>query len=320
MIPVGLLNAGGVFSASSFNSMSMGSSIWNGIATSGSSIVAVGRAGSTIASISRSTNNGQTWSTITPSLAVGLGSVAYGAGYYIAAGDYDNSGSNGALMGSSDNGLTFTTQTLIPSSTIDIRSVIWDGSRFLAAAVGGGNARFVLSSSNGTTWTQSTDINNGNFGSRILQNGTTFLAMGDTGGSPSNHMVCTSDPTVNTNWSSFSFPGSGTQYTATGLGLFLAGNRNSATYYTSTSGTSWTTRTLPATATGGLGFANGFFWFKAVTTNVVYYSIDGINWTSTGLSAAEPGRTRIWFGNEITLLQAGSTTADGATTSGSYSL
>ncbi|CAB4149626.1 hypothetical protein UFOVP545_13 [uncultured Caudovirales phage] len=319
MIPVGLLNAGGVFTVSSFVSFNMANNnIWSGMATSGSSIVAVGYSGSN-GYINRSTDNGQNWTNITPSLNIVLGSVAYANGVYVVAGDYGNSTSNGQLMVSSDNGLTFTTVTISGAGSPDIRSVMWDGTKFLAVLNGGAGSNAILSSTNGTSWTQSGAI--ATLGSRLSKNGTIFVAITPTGsGSPSTQAICTSDPTVNTNWTTFSYPSNIADYNLAGNGIFVTGKINDVSYLTSTNGTAWTSRTLPATPTGVLGFANGFFWFKAVTTNIVYYSIDGINWTSTGAAAAQPPRTRVWFGNEITLLQTGTTLGDLGQFPGSYSI
>lgn len=317
MIPVGLFG-GGPFTFTVVTATTLAdSALWLGAASSGSSIIVAGYNGLN-GRINRSTNNGQTWSTITPPTNIINGSVAFGNGAYVVAGPAANpSGVSGNVQVSTDNGLTFSAVLATTGTGNAAQSVIFDGTRFLLIEQAGASDKIAFST-NGTTWSQTAALTpqvGGN--GRLAFTGTTYIIQGAAVGSTTSG-ICTSNPTVGTNWTTTTAPATALEFTIAGNGVFMCGGANTATYYTSANGSTWTTRTLPATTTGTPGFANGFFWFKAVTTNVIWFSADGVNWTSTGLGNASPGRTRTWFGNEITLLQIGTTTADGVTNAGSY--
>lgn len=318
MIPVGLLNAGGVFAPSAFNNTTLSTSAnWLGIANSGSTFVA--SAGQVPNSaLSRSTNGGATWTSVTASNTKQLASITYGNSRFVAS-FYGNTsgGASSVISLSTNDGVSFSDQTA--SATGNVMSVIYDGTRFLGYNYVSSTDRRITSSTDGVTWTQSGIIGQ-NVGSqaRLTQLGTTFIVL-PMFNSTSVGSICTSDPTVNTNWSSMTAPIQTLNFCVSGNSLFIAGAGDSATYYTSANGSTWTSRTLPATSTGYIGFANEYFWFKAVTTNVVYYSLDGINWTSTGLNTAQPGKSLAWNGNGVTLIQVGQTSGGSATNLGSYS-
>lgn len=319
MIPVGLLNAGGEFTVAGFTTFTLtNSAIVYDVEKGSTNYVATGYSG-TLSSPTNQVNrssDGITWTLTTMPFTTAWGSIAYGNGTFVACSRPGNSsaGVNGAY--STDDGVTWTSVAIASGGGAE--SVIWDGTRFLAIEQNGANDK-VCFSTNGTSWSRTANLSQQvGSGAQLAFLGTTYILLGWQVGSTTAG-VCTSDPTSAANWSNATAPSTSLAYALGGLGVFVTGQANSATYYTSTNGTTWTTRTLPATATGVIGLANGFYWFKAVTTNTVYYSTDGINWTSTGFSAANPGRTYAWGGNAVNLVQLGTTTSDSTTNSGSYS-
>jgi hypothetical protein len=318
MIPVGLLNAGGVFSPGAFNNTTLATSAeWFGLANSGQTIVASGRATPNSA-INRSTNGGSTWASITASTSKVLGNIAYGNSRYVVSHLGNAAGGSSNLIGYSTNdGATFTETAGAASGSV--MSVIHDGTRFIGYHYTNTTTRAITYSTDAVTWTQSSNLSS-NYGNQIkvAQSGTTYVLV-PIRNATTTGAICTSDPTVAANWSSMTAPNNNLDYVITGNSLFLVGVGDSATYWTSANGSTWTSRTLPATPTGYIGFANEYFWFKAVTTNVVYYSLDGINWTSTGLNTAQPGKSLAWNGNGSTLIQVGQTTGGSATNLGSFS-
>lgn len=318
MIPVGLLNAGGVFSPGAFNNTTLATSAeWFGLANSGQTIVASGRVTPNSA-INRSTNGGSTWASITASTSKVLSFIAYGNSRYVVSHLGGSVGGSSNLIGYSTNdGATFTETAAAASGSV--MSVIHDGTRFIGFLYTNSTTRSMTYSTDAVTWTQTANISM-SLGNqiRLAQLGTTYVLL-PLVNATSVGAICTSDPTVNTNWTSMTAPSQSLTFCVAGNSLFVAGAGDSATYWTSANGSTWTSRTLPATSIGYIGFANEYFWFKAVTTNVVYYSLDGINWTSTGLNTAQPGKALAWNGNGVTLVQVGQTTGGSATNLGSYS-
>lgn len=138
-----------------------GSTSFNSIASSSTSVIVCGGSGSTAVAY-RSTTAGASWVTLTFPAAMGnIGSVAYGNGCYVVA-----SYSNSNIAVSVDDGLSWTTITspfpTLSSYVNDIAAGAYDGLRFangrfwLCASGSAGNSTqnyYLLASSvNGLTW------------------------------------------------------------------------------------------------------------------------------------------------------------------------
>lgn len=134
-----------------------------------------------------------------------------------------------------------------------------------------------------STWTSAA----GATGSMVY-NGTYSLAVNAAG----NTVRKTTDGITFTNAGTFAnAAGNAQALLAWGNGLWVAGSRNSAYYYTSPDGVTWTERSTPNGASvSGVSFADGK-WFMGTTTNKsLYQSTNAISWTSVG-SVTSPSST-----------------------------
>ncbi len=122
------------------------------VAASGSTVIAMGDAGWIV----RSTDNGQTYGTFgsssSPAFVGSINAVAFANNQWVAVGK--NGTSVTAL--SSANGTTWATATFTGGAPTGVlRGLTWTGARWIAVGGNGGLINgFVLTSTNGTSWTR----------------------------------------------------------------------------------------------------------------------------------------------------------------------
>lgn len=179
----------------------------------------------------------------------------------------------------STNGTTWTSANF-PIAGDEIYQGIWDGTRFLIVGARPSGEIGCYYSTDGTTW-GSFNIDNGNY-SIAFDGVSRYVAM--QAGTSSTHNTCTSDPTVEANWTAITLP-SNNQWPSVvyGNGIWVAFRYASSSYATSTNGTTWTSRTLPAPFPGDTDvkgyFANGNFYYVSSTNEALYTSTNGTSWT-----------------------------------------
>ena len=129
---------------------------------------------------------------------------------------------------------------------------IWDGTRFLFPTNNtGATGLFFSTNIDATTWS-SIDVGSGGF--FIAFDGSSTYIVGNAAQGTSGR-ICTSDPTVATNWTSITFPSNGIWIDAAyGNGIWVAIRAGVGDYATSTNGTTWTARTLPSSTSTLLQF------------------------------------------------------------------
>ena len=254
-------------------------------------------------------NDGISWTAGTLPSNTGISAAAYNGTTLLIVSGYFSSVSDAAWT--TTNGTTWTARDTGTASANRHTSAIWDGTRFLVTGTNGSaNLRH---STDGATWAEiniSGDMNDVAFNGTSTYIAQTHLA---TTGTKSGAYICTSNPTVATNWSSFTFPSSQRwSRTIFGNGVWIAFANNSTSYATSNNGTTWTARSL-ATGEEFGDSSNGasnrnkplfheglfYYWSKGLK---LFSSFDGITWTqvlpalSTGIveiAAWAPGNGKI---------------------------
>jgi hypothetical protein len=172
------------------------------------------------------------------------------------------------------------------------RRVVWNGTKFLAAGLSGGNGDILFSSSNGITWTRETGLDA--FTTSIWSlnwTGNRWIAGSNTGGNifwSTDGISWTASTNSSAIFGAFGIPGIGSNGT-----ILTAVNINGITGYSVNDGTTWTAGTAP---TYLVSASNCFIiWCGAPINKFVItgnnqasdkllLSSDGINWVSTGFN------------------------------------
>lgn len=194
------------------------------------------------------------------------GSLAYGAGLFVALGAATNNGN----YYTSPDGITWTLRTL--AQPLLANGIIFANSQFVAVGQGSNAA----TSPDGITWT-----------SRTLATGATWLGLAY--GGSSNLYVAVGTSTCNTSpdgvtWTLRAGPSSMTSL-AFGNSIFVTGvQNNNVNYFTSADGITWTARAsmpLGQWANAPIVFGNGAF-FVLGKDGMLATSTDGLTWTTRG--------------------------------------
>jgi hypothetical protein len=229
--------------------------------------------------------------------------VTYGNGIFIAVG---GKGSYGAVQKSTDgiNWTQGTSDTQTPLTVPYLYSAAYGNGQFVVAGISG----TVLTSPDGTTWTERTSGTTDSLLGVIYGNGK-FVAVGSSGA------VLTSSDGVNWIVQS-SAPTCHLNEIAYGDGIYTAVG-NGGTILTSPDGLTWTARKAGTTVDlYGVTYGNGTFVVVGLH-GIIITSSDGINWIvrSCGISAVD-NLTGITSGNgvAVTVGRSGTiaTSSDGA--------
>lgn len=272
------------------------------------------RFGGGVNNLAHSTN-GETWSYVAAPLGDAQ-SIAQNGSIIVMA--------SGQNFFSSTDGITWTQRT--GTTAGEIHRMFWDGSRFLATSwYTAQSSPTIYFSSAGTTWSGLSPFGSGltNVYCIALQHNGSGTYIATRSGSTTAARICTSDPTVASNWSAITMPSTGVWAgLAFGNSTWVATRAGSTAYGTSTNGTTWTARTLPSNfseSTANLPkitFANGKFYYYY--QDFVYSSADGITWEAESINGNTLDMVGSWiydgsklrgFGGD-TITAAGGSNAD----------
>ncbi|CAB4861142.1 unannotated protein [freshwater metagenome] len=201
--------------------------------------------------------------------------VAYGAGRFVAVGDYGGSGTE-RVMTSTD-GINWSYATSVPTTTT-WQSLAFGGGKFVATAYSGtvmtssdglswtiasstldtapkavayGNGRFVVVtndkayySADGDTFTATTTVGSGKYWRDVTYGAGTWVAVGTTGFSSANSTAMVSTDNGST-WTAATIPSVVWWGVAYGDGQFVAVGNGANSIATSADGTTWTAQTTP---------------------------------------------------------------------------
>lgn len=231
--------------------------------------------GASTTSYNRSTN-GTSWSTGTlPTSTTWARAATNGTRVVVTS---DGATANGAYT---DNGTTWTS-TAIWSANFNTRDIIYDGTRFIAVA--SESTSNLSYSTTGASWTR-IDITSQTGLWAIGFGGGRYIALHSS--SLATHKTCTSDPTVNNNWSDITLPSAQNwQGVLFGNGIWVAFASDVIAY--SGNGTTWTSVTPPANIDGAeraakMFYYGGKFYYgrgigSAGSNLKVYSSTNGATW------------------------------------------
>ncbi|MDR0305210.1 MAG: hypothetical protein LBI42_00035 [Chitinispirillales bacterium] len=207
--------------------------------------------------------NGTSWTSLTSNIPVGMASLTYGGGKFVAV------GVGGSAAVSAD-GVSWTASTM--NSADKFIEVKFDNGVFVALGAGGS----VYTSGNGESWSLRAEGSRLSY-RQIAYGGGRFMAVGDSGA------MVSSD---GKNWVRKDPPdGIGLESVAFGDGKFVTVSNKGLIFTTADNGESWREKTagdtLAAVAYGGgrfvaIGKAMGFPF--GVTSS------DGITWTTLGMT------------------------------------
>ncbi len=229
----------------------------------------------------------QNWRYVNPLPGGVYKAVAYGAGLYVAVG-------NEGVLATSPDAVTWTIRRH-PALNFVLNDVTFAAGRFMAvgqdAFATTGSAAYILTSTDGITWTQGTFASP--FSSQlftVLHTGTSWLAAGLS--SPPSYAVSTDGLTWTTRGST---TGDGLIRGAYGNGRFVFTNDGNRAN-TSTDGITWTRSFIVGNAEtfnvsfSEIVFANGAFFVAArdaTFNSAVYTSTDGATWTPAAAPIAD---------------------------------
>lgn len=197
--------------------------------------------------------------------------VAYGAGRFVAVGDYGGSGAE-RVMTSTD-GINWSYATTVPTTTT-WQSLAYGGGKFVATAYSG----TVMTSTDGLTWTVSSGtldtmakaIGYGNGRFVVVGNDKAWYSTnGDT-------FTSTTTPGSSKYWRDVTYGGG--KWVAVGTAGFSGAN-DSAMVSTD-NGSTWTQTTIPSVPWWAVTYADGQFTAAGNGANSIGTSSDGTSWTT----------------------------------------
>jgi len=239
-------------------SSSLTSDTWGAMTFGGGKYVALAFDGGATAPAAAYSANGTTWSNSTlPAGTNDVRSIAFGDGWYVVPYAQGND------VATSQDGITFTFQNNVLSSTADWCVIAYGGGRFVTVPFSSNLSRFVtsasLNSSASTVWTAGGTL------------------------------------TTTAEWTAMAY-GSGRFVVISGS----TSNSNVTNY--STNGTTWTAGTMPSPDRwSAITYGNNRFVAvagqPATTTTKAAYSLDGITWVASTLPGAAARWTNVtWNG------------------------
>lgn len=276
---------------------------FQGVASSGSTVVAIGNVGSIASS-----SDLATWTQRASSTSNQLLDVAYAQNKFVAV------GASGSVLTSPD-GAAWTLQPTSPTiSTNFLVGVRYFSGPGLWVAVSGGAGVYTAPDSTPPfTWTKRTVTGTTAQLRKVATGGGMFVAVGQSGA-----IVSTADAT--TTWTART-SGTTLQFNDVtyGNGTFLAVG-NGGVMSRSTDGITWTTTTLGVNQLLSANYLNGQFIVTSSSNNY-YTSTDGINWVGRTTGAADQLNDTVLFGNQLvgvgrfgTILTAGAPVVEGGGT------
>lgn len=199
--------------------------------------------------------------------------IEFGAGLFVTL--FNSS----TTYQTSPDGITWTVRTNLPVG-INWGGLKWNGSLFVATGVG---SSVILTSTNGTTWTQRALPAALNY-YNISWNGSVWCVV-----SYNNNIVYTSPDAIT--WTLRTLPINTTWYAIaanTTTGLFVILEYGGSRALTSTdNGATWTVRTLPfASNWYDIEFGNGLFVAVSISSTAAITSVDGNIWTQRSLNTS----------------------------------
>lgn len=222
----------------------------------------------------RTSTDGITWTARTSNTASYINTLVYENGLYLY-------GTVGGGIGTSTDAITWTARASNGGGG-DIRSILWDGSKYVA------NGYMISTSTDGTTWTNLYRGPAGTNGFEYVCYSPTlsmFVAIGYNG-----HILTSTDAGIT--WTRRTSPSAGRYDFVewfSGPGLFAACGSGITGIVTSSDGITWTQRTITGYAgTCGQGWWNGTYAvFSTTTNNTLVRSSDGINYSLINLTTVD---------------------------------
>ena len=132
--------------------------------------------------------DGVTWTERANPKAIGLNSVTYGNGIFVAVGDAD--GTDAYLL-TSTNGVTWTERA--NPKNFGLNAVIWTGKQFLACGTADGTDAYVITSLDGITWAERSNPKNFALNGAAWD-GTRYVLVGAADGTDAYIITSTDDP------------------------------------------------------------------------------------------------------------------------------
>lgn len=264
-----------------------------GVASSGSTVVAVGAAGAIVSS-----SDLATWTERASGTTQALNDVTYANGRFLAVG-------NGGTVLSSTDGSAWTNVTTTGLSGVNLGGIRHDGAQWVAV---GGNSAYT--STDGIAWTARATGANGPL-QKLVIGGGRYVAVGVFG-----HIVestngtewtvrTAADPLFQSNTAASLF-----RDVAYGNGRFVA-VAGSGTVRVSTNGTEWTPVRFTYGNLSSVNFIAGHF-IATANGHQYFTSTDGLTWTGRFTGSAEPlndtvlrGEQVVGVGNFGTIMTAG---------------
>lgn len=237
--------------------------------------------------------------------------VAFNGTYWCVVG-HGTSGSGGPAIlyttADEDPSGTWSSQSLPTNTNSELRSVCWGNSTWVAVGGDNGGAAEanIVSSTDGTTWTQRTAGSSSTDKLRGVAHDATlemFCAVGETGSIQTAGQADLATWTAQT--ADGSYTGEFNAVASNNLGTFVAVGASGELQYT-TDGSTWNAVTLPDGYSADLHdikYANGLFVAAGDTGGVItlFISEDGQNWEAVMLPPAASGGQNpvvVWTGRQ----------------------
>lgn len=218
-------------------------------------------------------------------------------------------GGSASTYKTSSDGLTWTARTGYGSRL----GICFGGGIFVAWGTDNtGLTGTVETSTDGITWTLRASFPTTLFASKILWNGSLFVAVGASSSGGAAGTVAATSPDGIT-WTSRTIPSGSYNYLAYGAGIWVSTSGIGGaygTYATSPDGITWTARTGPNNFTdGGLVFGAGIFVMMMSNSTFYSTSTNGTSWTTVNWGSTRAISSLIYGDGVFVLCNENATSA-----------